>query len=430
MELIRGKSLEALVKEKGTLDPLEASGYIIQAAQGLRHAAQKGLIHRDIKPSNLMLTEDGTLKITDFGLAKAARSETQLTATGEVLGSPGYISPEQAQGIAIDLRSDIYSLGATFYQLVTGKLPFDASTAVAMVIKHINEPLRSPRAVNPSVPFLIAATIQRMMAKRPGERFQDYDALQRELERAVGAARAGGSLNAAVAGAAGSPSVPRRPPPGGGAGPARTRPVAAPMPAAEPSTGGRSISWLPLLLLLVLGVMVTAGVWQRITTAPEARSESARDPAVGGDASPPPERTAAASTAGAGSQKTPDSESDNRQVSRRELREGGAGPLAGWLRQQRAQKAGAHLTFVTNDHEVLPNGRLKIVGEVKNTGKTIATQARVRVSILLEDGRTAAQGETPLEPGIIAPGATAIFQLPIDYSGPFGTISAELTWKD
>src|SRR5262249_6175849 len=93
MELIRGRSLEALVKEEGALDPLRAAGYIAQAAQGLRHAAQKGLIHRDIKPSNLMLSEDGTIKITNFGLAKAARSETQLTATGDVLGSPGYISP-------------------------------------------------------------------------------------------------------------------------------------------------------------------------------------------------------------------------------------------------------------------------------------------------------------------------------------------------
>ncbi len=107
MEWIQGKSLEGLVKEKGALDPLEATRYIRQSAEGLRHAASKDLIHRDVKPSNLMLADDGVVKITDFGLAKAARSSSQLTATGEVLGSPGYISPEQAQGGTIDARSDI-----------------------------------------------------------------------------------------------------------------------------------------------------------------------------------------------------------------------------------------------------------------------------------------------------------------------------------
>ena len=106
MELIRGRSLEAILREKGAIPAAEAAGYVLQAAKGLRHAAQKKLIHRDIKPSNLMLTEDGVVKITDFGLAKAARSETQLTATGEILGSPGYISPEQASGAALDARSD------------------------------------------------------------------------------------------------------------------------------------------------------------------------------------------------------------------------------------------------------------------------------------------------------------------------------------
>src|SRR5881296_572176 len=185
MELIRGPSLEAILRDKGAIPAAEAAGYILQAAKGLRHAAQKKLIHRDIKPSNLMLTEDGVVKITDFGLAKVARSETQLTATGEVLGSPGYISPEQASGAALDARSDIYSLGATFYHLVAGRLPFEAPTPVAMIVKHMSEPLRSPRAVNPSVPYPVASAIQKMMAKRPGERFQDYDALIRELERAL-----------------------------------------------------------------------------------------------------------------------------------------------------------------------------------------------------------------------------------------------------
>ncbi|HEV8202038.1 MAG TPA: protein kinase, partial [Candidatus Polarisedimenticolia bacterium] len=190
MELIRGQSLEALARDHGAIEPYEAASYIRQAAMGLRHAAQKGLIHRDIKPSNLMLTTDGVVKITDFGLAKAAQADTRLTATGEVLGSPGYISPEQAQGHEIDLRSDIYSLGASFYHLVTGRLPFQAPTAVAMILKHMNEPLKSPRAINADIPFPIASIVQKMMAKRPGERFQDYDALLRDLDRALSETRA------------------------------------------------------------------------------------------------------------------------------------------------------------------------------------------------------------------------------------------------
>src|SRR6266699_1690655 len=231
MELIRGRSLDAILKEKGAIPAAEAAGYILQAAKGLRHAAEKKLIHRDIKPSNLMLAEDGVVKITDFGLAKAARAETQLTATGEVLGSPGYISPEQASGAVLDARSDIYSLGATFYHLVTGRLPFEAPTPVAMIVKHMSEPLRSPRAVNPAVPYPVAAAIQKMMAKRPGERFQDYDALIRELQRALATigGEAQGQARPAAAAAAAQPwsGTTGAEPRGRGARPPQPSPAAA-----------------------------------------------------------------------------------------------------------------------------------------------------------------------------------------------------------
>ena len=185
MELIRGRSLEGLVRQQGAIEARFAMTLIRQSATGLKHAADRGLIHRDVKPSNLMLAGDGVVKITDFGLAKAAGADTGLTATGQVLGSPGYISPEQAQGGTLDRRSDIYSLGAAFYHLVAGRLPFQAPTAVAMILKHMNEPLRSPRALNAEVPFPVAAIIQKMMAKRPGERFQDYDALIAAIDRAL-----------------------------------------------------------------------------------------------------------------------------------------------------------------------------------------------------------------------------------------------------
>src|SRR5437899_6395567 len=255
MELIRGKSLEAIARERKALAAAEATGYILQAAQGLRHAAQKKLIHRDIKPSNLMLTEEGVVKITDFGLAKAARSETQLTATGEVLGCPGYISPEQAQGSQLDARSDIYSLGATFYHLVTGRLPFEASTPVAMIVKHMSEPLRSPRAVNPAVPYPIASAIQKMMAKRPGERFQDYDALIRELERAQS------SIVADTVGPRAAGAVPAPQSWSGTTGAElRGRAGRGPLPGADerPARAG-GFSWMLMVLAALLGVLIVAG---------------------------------------------------------------------------------------------------------------------------------------------------------------------------
>src|SRR5439155_17663009 len=136
--------------------------------------------------------------------------------------------PEQASGAALDARSDIYSLGATFYHLVAGRLPFEAPTPVAMIVKHLSEPLRSPRAVNPSVPYPIASAIQRMMAKRPGERFQDYDALIRELERAQA------TLSAESPGPLGAGAVPTSQPWSGTTGAEmRGRAHRAPLPGAD-----------------------------------------------------------------------------------------------------------------------------------------------------------------------------------------------------
>ena len=415
MELIRGRSLEALMKERGPLDPLEVAGYVVQAAQGLRHAAQRKLIHRDIKPSNLMLSEDGIVKITDFGLAKAAKSDTRLTSTGEVLGSPGYISPEQAEGGAIDARSDIYSLGATFYHLVTGKLPFEAPTPVAMIIKHLNEPLRSPRAVNPAIPYPIAAVIQRMMAKRPGERFQDYDALLRELERAIslGPSAGTGVFSAAVV-AAGAAASARRPGAGGAPGSrGATASRSLPPETAEEETAGGSR--LPTILVGVLGVLVVFGVLQHHHAVREA---AAREPAPGG-----------AGSNGEGPIETTGTFAE--RAGRLAARAGRPRPaLEERMREQLRQSNPANLVFLGNDHEVLPDGRIKVTGRVENAGASPASHARVRIRILLESGAVVAQGETPLTPADIQPGGQASFELPMNYSGPVGTIKAELVWSE
>jgi hypothetical protein len=411
MELIRGRSLEAVARQGGALEPMVAAGYVMQAATGLRHAAQKGLIHRDIKPSNLMLTEDGQVKVTDFGLAKAARAETQLTATGEVLGSPGYISPEQAQGQPLDARSDIYSLGATFFHLITGRLPFQAPTAVAMILKHMNEPLKSPRALNASIPFPIAAIIQKMMAKNPAERFQDYDALLRELERALTDTRvvpvqeadpAARTLRRMTA-----PPVPTRSEARYATPQERAARERAARQIAEESRPATSLPLLPAALMIVAVALSGAAIWRHVSGAAdtegapvEPQSPAAMTPTMSGEGSFT-QKPVASGMLG----RTPD---------------GTAGPREGR----------ADLVFLTNDHDTLPGGGLRVSGRVQNRGNAQARQARVRVKVVLDGGQVAAQGDTDLKPQTLLPGQTAAFELTLDYSGPAGTIRAEITWTD
>jgi len=405
MEMIDGPSLEALMRQQGTIDPMTALDYIMQAARGLQHAARKNLIHRDIKPSNLMLTAEGVVKVTDFGLAKAARSEVQLTMTGQVLGSPGYISPEQAQGETIDQRTDIYSLGATFYHLVTGRLPFDGPTSVAIIVKHLNEPLRSPRLVNPAVPYPLAAAIQRMMAKRPAERFQDYDQLLRELDRVAIAVRDAANRTDV---SAGSPAAVRASRPG-----SRVRP-AAPAPALQ--VPERSASRLPLALAIMLGLLVVLGLVQHRRTAredalDEARPGTAQSLIAGGSPSSTV-LTAQGSLTGAATGSPGDwSVSSDARV-RRRFRE----------------KSRASLTITDNDHEILPDGRLRVFGQVRNTGGGVAGRGRVRITILGDSGQVVAHGESPLSPPTIPPTMLSEFELVLDYRGPVQSIQAELAW--
>jgi len=440
MELIRGRSLDSLCRASGAIEPARAAAYIRQAATGLRHAAQKGLIHRDVKPSNLMLTDDGVVKITDFGLAKAAGSDSGLTATGEVLGSPGYISPEQAQGRPLDSRSDIYSLGATFFHLVTGRLPFPAPTAVAMILKHMNEPLRSPRALNAGIPFPIAAAIQRMMAKNPGERFQDYDALIDALDRAVQSeapaavtadperatmhrraaadgttapmTRGGGDGRGATGPARNVPHDPglRAPHAQGGRGAAPGR-GADPAAGLDPTAEKHGLPLLPAGLMIALASLVVMAVWHRAT-------DRAEDTAIATSPSPA-EAEAAPIAAGGSFTSRPTAGTLSGEPA-------GAPRMAGLL----PQGARAELLFLESDHESLPSGGLRVHGRVRNAGGAVARQARVRVRVILENGVVAAQGETPLQPAVLAAGQIASFDLLLDYAGPSATIRSEIIWSE
>lgn len=182
MEYIDGRPLNQVLKEEVRLPGKKCLDLILQTARGLQAAYECGSIHRDIKPENLMMTQDGRIKIVDFGLAKNEKIDSFKTATGVVMGTPHYISPEQASGLAVDHRSDIYSLGATLYHLLAGRPPFDGDNAFSILHKQVHEEVRSLIQWNPGVPEAVCQLVYRMLAKHPDARFQTYGHLIRVLE--------------------------------------------------------------------------------------------------------------------------------------------------------------------------------------------------------------------------------------------------------
>ena len=183
MELVRGRSLAQELEHHGPLEVRRAIDLLLQAAAGLAAAQAKGVIHRDVKPSNLIVTPEGQLKVIDFGLAcftkvpgEPAPDAPPLTPTGIVLGTPHYLSPEQARGEEADHRGDIYSLGASFYHLLTGEYPYTARTPMALAVKHLTEPFPM-KALARVAPTALCQAIKAMMAKDPAQRPQDYAAL-------------------------------------------------------------------------------------------------------------------------------------------------------------------------------------------------------------------------------------------------------------
>ncbi len=180
MEYIQGKTLEEVIGEKGKLSPEETVKVAIGVARALEYAHDHGLIaHRDIKPQNIMITTDGKIKVTDFGIAKATGKEG-LTASGAILGTPYYISPEQAKGQAPDIRSDLYSLGITLYQALTGKLPYTGDTPWSIINMHITSPI--PKIEDENIPDSLKNIVFKLLQKEPEERYQTPKELLKDLE--------------------------------------------------------------------------------------------------------------------------------------------------------------------------------------------------------------------------------------------------------
>ncbi|MBQ6172099.1 MAG: Stk1 family PASTA domain-containing Ser/Thr kinase [Clostridia bacterium] len=171
MEYIEGRTLKEYMEFTGAIPENETIGYIKQTLRALRHAHERGIVHRDIKPQNIMLLDDGTIKVMDFGIAHVSNFET-ITMTDTAIGSVHYISPEQAKGQQTDEKSDIYSTGVMLYEMVTGKLPFTGETPVSVALKQVQSNPRRPSEVNPKVSRGMEQIILKAMRKDPEERYQ------------------------------------------------------------------------------------------------------------------------------------------------------------------------------------------------------------------------------------------------------------------
>jgi beta-lactam-binding protein with PASTA domain len=262
MEYVAGRTLKAIVREHGALDPAAAIDIVVQILRAARFAHRRGVIHRDLKPHNVMLDDEGRARVTDFGIARAGASD--MTLTGSIMGTAQYLSPEQAQGLAVNASSDLYSIGVILYELLTGVVPFEGETAVAVAFKQVSAEPLPPSALNPSLPHSLDAVVLRALAKNPAERYADADELiaALEYERATLPAFTGATAAAPDAHVYHAQSQPVR----AGAG---SLLLAQPgtgqyelegaQPAQEGGRGRRALLWT-LGLLLLAGVAVLAVV--------------------------------------------------------------------------------------------------------------------------------------------------------------------------
>src|SRR5436309_10091222 len=237
MEYLPGRSLKQLIRQEAPLNPVRAIDITIQILKAARFAHRDGVVHRDLNPHNAIVDDAGHVKVTDFGIARAGASD--MTETGSIMGTAQYLSPEQAQGHAVSESSDLYSVGVILYELLTGRVPFDAESAVTIALKHVSEAPMAPTRVNPAVPPAPEEVVLWALNKNPADRPKNADEFITALEAARAAILAGraGERTAAMAALGGGAVVagagwvspgappPAMPPP---AAPVAVGPVGAP----------------------------------------------------------------------------------------------------------------------------------------------------------------------------------------------------------
>ena len=182
MEFVPDGTLKDKILQDGPLDAAVAASIGSQVAEALGAAHERGVIHRDVKPQNVLLTARGDAKVGDFGIARATSAVT-ISQTGSVMGTAAYMSPEQAMGKPATPKSDLYSLGVVLYEMLTGDLPFRADNPIAVSMKHVNEPLRPPKELNPEIPEGMNAIVTKLLAKDPEDRYANADELADDLWR-------------------------------------------------------------------------------------------------------------------------------------------------------------------------------------------------------------------------------------------------------
>jgi len=245
MEYLPGGTLKDRIVKRGALPAHTAAAVALQMAEALRAAHERDVIHRDIKPHNILVTGSGDVKVTDFGIARAAASST-MTRTGHILGTAHYISPEQAMGDPVGPASDLYSLGVVLYEMLTGELPFDADTPLGIAMKHVNGYVRQPKDLNPSVPDGINAITLRLLAKNPEDRYASDSELIEDLERVCAGLDPAGATTEIM-----THAIPQA---------ARINPPPPPhRMGLNKKRRRRGLVLIPLLLLLVLAPLAWAG---------------------------------------------------------------------------------------------------------------------------------------------------------------------------
>ncbi|GEM_PF-3148624 len=266
MEYIHGVALEHVVRRLGRLPEEQAVGVLLSAVRGLGAAAESGIIHRDVKPANIMISAEGKVKLMDFGLAKQVEVDRRITITGQMIGTPSYMSPEQCNNKGVDFRSDIYALGITLYRMLTGMVPFWSENLFDLVTRKLTQPFPDPQGIVPGLSSHVCDVIRRMTEREPDRRFQSYEELKDALAKVHRVSR-GEVLGNELSGIIKSTGL--------------MRPLSTPdeAPAAVPRTRKRIYALLAVLALVAAGAAYLSGALPGFPVKPASPSPTDPQPA-------------------------------------------------------------------------------------------------------------------------------------------------------